>query len=314
MTKEGLNPSKIDQILAKVKPKQVVALVDDDPVTHDLIGRALHDEGYEVHHFRRGEEFLEKLNEISWDAVVVEAILPGVSGLALIDALRPKNLETMIPVLVLSEKEDVRAKLLAFRRGACDYLTKPVFAEEVAVRIRSLTRMKILTEMTRLSSISDPLTSVYNRRFLLTCLEKEIHRVKRYKMQMSCLLLDVDDFHQINSKSGEKFGDFLLKELAGIMLRNLRASDLMGRIGSDEFIALLPHTSKEQSMVVAKRLRCLVQEREFGFEDKKIKLSLSMGIASCLSEEAIDAHDVLEKAEGALTKAKAVGRGETAVF
>ncbi len=314
MTKEGLNLTKIDQILAKVKPKQVVALVDDDPVTHDLIGRALHDEGYEVHHFRRGEDFLEKLNTLSLDAVVVEAILRGISGLALLDELRPKNLETMIPVLVLSEKEDIRAKLLAFKRGASDFLTKPVSAEEVAVRVRSLTRMKILTEMTRLSSISDPLTSAYNRRFLLAWLEKEIQRVKRYKMKMSCLLLDVDDFHLINSKNGERFGDFLLKELAGIMTRNLRASDLMGRMGSDEFIALLPNTSKEQSMVVAKRLRRLVQEREFSFEEKKLKLSLSMGIASCLPEETIDAHDVLEKAEEALTKAKAVGRGETAVF
>ena len=312
--KEGLTPSKMDQILVKIKPRQVVALVDDDLQTHDLIGRALHDEGYEVSHFKRAEDFLEKISEVKPDAIILEAVLPGMSGLSVLDELRPKNVEDVIPILILSKREDVRAKLLAFQRGAWGYLVKPVAAEEVAVHIRALVRAKILQEMIKLSSVTDPLTRGYNYRLLVTWLEKEIERVKRYGVEASCLLLDVDGFGQINSKCGEKFGDYLLKELADLIRENLRGSDLVGRIQNDEFFVLLPATSKEQAMTVVRRIRRLVQEKEFQWEGKKARPSFCTGIASCRPGETEDLPSFLKKAEGALNKARAVGVCETAVF
>ena len=293
MIKDGLTPSKIDQILAKIKPRQRVALVDDDPLTHDLAGRALRDVGYEVQYFKSAEEFLEQFSTSKPDALIIESILPGISGLSVLDVIRPKNPEEFLPVLVLSQKEDIRAKLLAFRRGASDYLIKPFSGEELAVRVRALTRVKIIRELTELSSIKDPLTHVYNNRYLFECLDKEIQRTKRYGTESTCLLLGFD---------GEKSGDDLLKEFSSSLGKNLRGSDTLGRIESGEFFLLLPHTSREQAMVVARRLRSLA------------KSSLSMGITNCHAEGNIDPRTILERAQEALHKAKAVGKGQTAVF
>ena len=293
MIKDGLTPSKIDQILAKIKPRQIVALVDDDPLTHDLAGRALRDVGYEVQHFKSAEEFLEEFSKSKPDALVIESILSGIGGLAVLDIIRPKSPEEFLPALVLSQKEDIRAKLLAFRRGASDYLIKPFSGEELAVRVRALTRAKIIRELTELSSITDPLTQVYNNRYLLECLDKEIRRIKRYGMESTCLLLGLDS---------EKSGDDLLKEFSSSLKKNLRGSDTLGRIESGEFFVLLPHTSKEQAMVVARRLRHLAQS------------SVSMGITTCHSEDTVDPRTLLERTQEALHKAKAVGKGQTAVF
>lgn len=312
--KEGLTPSKIDKLLLKIKPEPVVALVDDDPATVDLIDRAIRDEGYRILHFDRAEKLIEKFSEISPDVILMEAILPGMSGLSVLDQIRPKSLEEMVPVLILSKRDDPGTKLLAFRRGAFDYVTKPFNPEEVAARVRILIRNKIFQEMLRQSSVSDPLTSLYNRRFLSVWLLREIERVKRYGLDLSCLLMDLDGFRHLNEENGERFGDFLLREVAEIVARNTRSSDIVGRMDNDEFLLFLPQTSKENAMTVARRLREKIEGREFKLGAKKAQAGFCLGIAGCRSQEAAGAEAFLEKAKEALQKAKAVGTGETAVL
>lgn len=312
--KEGLTPSKIDHYLQKIKPRPVVALVDDDTLSLELLQRTLRDEGYEIYRFERAEDLLERIEEIHPDAIVMEVVLPGMSGLSVLDELRPKNPEEMIPVLMVSKKDDLRAKLLAFRRGACDYVTKPFEAEEVAARVRALVRSKILQEMLLVSSISDPLTALYNRRFLLIWLEREIERIRRYGMGLSCMLLDLDEFGEINQEKGERFGDYLLKEVASLVVQNTRRSDIAGRIQNDEFLLFLPGATKEQAMIVARRLRNAVTKRHFEQGGKAHQPTFCIGIVSCDSKDASEPHAFLERAEEALEKAKAVGEGQTAVL
>lgn len=312
--KEGLTPSEIDKLLLKIKPHPVIAVVDDDPMTLTLLDRVLRDEGYLIHRFDRAEELMEHFSEIQPDAIVMEAVLSGMNGLSVLDQLRPKSLEEIVPALILSRKDDPGTKLLAFRRGAFDFVVKPFDAEEVGARVRALVRSKILQEMLRQSSISDPLTSVYNARFLSAWLAREMERVKRYRLDFSCLLLDLDGFRRLNEEKGERFGDFLLREVAGITAHNTRASDILGRLENGEFLLLLPGTSKEGAMVVARRLREKVERREFQMGAQKVRASLSMGIVGWRSEEAPDSNTFLERAQEALQKAKGVGMGETAVL
>ncbi len=315
MMREGLTPKKIDEYLAKMKPEPVVALVDDDPATVDLLKRTLRDEGYEVQAFASAEDFLESFSKIRPDAVVMEVVLPGMNGLSALDEIRPENPEELIPVLVLTKRTDPRAKLLAFRRGAFDYVVKPFDAEEVAARVRSLVRAKLIQELLVASSLADPLTSVYNQRFLSDWLVREIARVKRYGFPLSCLAVDLDHFKAINEENGERFGDFVLKKFAGLMTENLRRSDVVGRLEGDEFVAFLPGTTKEQATVVAKRLRRLAAEKGFRQGRQKATPSFSIGIAGSDSAESIpEARAFLGKAQEALTKAKSIGTGETAVL
>jgi diguanylate cyclase (GGDEF)-like protein len=312
--KEGLTPSKIDQLLLKLKPHPVVALVDDDLPTLDLLERALHDEGYEVRRFLNAEELLEKHSTFRPDVIVMDAVLPGMSGLSALDELRPKSPEESIPVLIFSDNNDLRAKLLAFRRGAHDYVIRPFEAEEVAARVRSLVRNRILHQMLQITSISDPLTSLYNRRFLSVWLDQELHRIKRYGLDLSCLMMDLDNFKSINEENGERYGDFILSTFAKVVSKNIRGSDIVGRMDNDEFAVFLPGTSKEEAMIVARRLRHSAAGQDFGLNGKKVNPTFCIGITDYHSSENTHANAVFERAREALEKAKSVGTGETAVL
>lgn len=312
--REGLKPSEIDRLLAKIKPRPVVALVDDDLATLDLLERTLGDEGYEIYRFERGEDLLAKFSEIRPDVLVIEAVLPGISGLTVLDEVRPKHFSERVPILILSQKTDIHAKLLAFRRGASDYVTKPFEAEEVACRVRALVRSKVLQETLEKSAVSDPLTRLYNRRFLTAWLEQEMERVKRYGLELSCILFDFDHFHKLNQEGGEPFGDFLLREFAQIMLKNSRRSDIAGRIENDEFSLFLPGTTKEQAMILARRLKRLIGEHPFEWKEKKAHPSFCIGITGCHPKDEMNADLFLERVKEALAKAKSVGSGQTAVL
>lgn len=312
--REGLTPSKIDQLLLKLKPHPVVALADDDAKALDLLERTFHDEGYVVHRFERAEELLAEYPKIRPDAIIMEAVLPGMSGLSALDELRPKTPEEGVPILILSSKNDLKVKLLAFRRGAYDYVVKPFEAEEVAARVRALIRTRIVQELLRVTSISDPLTSLYNQRFLSIWLDQEIERVKRYGLDLSCLILDLDDFRCINEEKGERFGDFLLHTLAQLITRNTRGADIVGRLQNDEFMVILPGTSKEQATIVARRLRNSTASQEFELNGAKIDPTFCIGITGCHSSEATSSDIFLERAREALAKAQSIGAGETAVL
>ena len=312
--KDGLSPSKIDQLLARLKPHPAVALVDDDANTLDLLERTFKDEGYCIHRFQRAEDFLKKFSEIHPDVVVMETVLPGMSGLAALAEIQPKDLGEITPVLILTKKDDPRAKLLAFRRGASDYVTKPFDSGEVAARVRALLRARLLQEMIQMSAFSDPLTTLCNRKFLTDWLAREIERVKRYKLNLSCLLLDLDHFRHINERNGPRYGDFILSSFSQVIMDNTRKSDVIGRIENDEFAILLPGTSKNQAMVLARRLRDAVGNQKFELKGKNIKPTFCIGITGCRASEADAPEAVLGRAREALQKAKSVGEGETAAL
>lgn len=312
--KDGLNLTKIDQLLGKIKPEPVIVVIDDDPMTVDLLKRALNDDGVHIYHYLEAEKFLQELPSLLPDLIIMEAVLPGMSGLSVLEELRPKNLESVVPVLILSQKDDPRSKLLAFRRGAMDYLTKPFDVDELAARVRSLLRSKILQDFLKLSSLTDPLTSIPNRRFITKWLELEAARAKRYGKNFSCILAAVDDFASIQEKEGGVFSDFILREVSGLMAKNVRGSDVVGRVEGDRFLALLPDTSKEEAMVLARRLRALAAAHEFKQGKKQIKPTISLGIVESSPAEAGDAPALLQRAENALSKAQSVGKGQTAVL
>jgi len=304
--KEGLTTTQIDQLLAKIKPHPLVALVDDDGSVLDLMERVLIVEGFHVDRFIQAEDLLEKWPRLGPDLIVMEAVLPGMSGLSVLDEIRPKRLEEMIPVLILSQKDDPRTKSLAFRRGALDYLTKPFDTDEFVSRVKALVRSKLLQEMMRLSSTSDPLTQLYNHRFVLQWLELEIERTKRYKADLSCLLMDIDGFKRINEEKGEPQGDRILRDFGALLSDHIRGSDVAGRLENDRFLLVLPATPKEGAVVVGKRLRDLAR-------GKKLP-TFCTGIASFHPRESVDSSGFLRQAEETLIRARSVGTGETAVL
>ena len=161
-------------------------------------------------------------------------------------------------------------------------------------------------ELERLA-ITDPLTGLYNRRFFQSRLGMEIERAKRYGRVLSLVMLDVDNFKEINDQRGHQFGDHVLAKVGKILTGNVRASDIVCRYGGEEFAVLLPETPLEQASLAAEKLRMCLKER---FQEGRdpVALTVSLGVAICPSPGVADENDLVRRADAALYEAKGLGR------
>jgi diguanylate cyclase (GGDEF)-like protein len=161
-------------------------------------------------------------------------------------------------------------------------------------------------------SITDDLTGLFNRRYLIRALEAEFIRSIRYKRNFSVLLFDIDDFKQINDRHGHSCGDAVLITLASLLKGCIRGSDMVARYGGDEVAVLLPETEKPKATEVAEKLRTLIEGTPFEWQGKAISITCSIGIASAPEDRIANWNDLLDKADQALYRGK--GTGKNVVF
>ena len=161
-------------------------------------------------------------------------------------------------------------------------------------------------------SITDDLTGLFNRRYLVRALEAEFIRAIRYKRNFSVLLFDIDDFKQINDRYGHSCGDTVLIKLASLIRGCLRTSDMVARYGGDEIAILLPETGKAKAIEVAEKLRGLIEETPFEWHMETFNITCSIGIASAPDDRIVGWNDLLDKADQALYRGK--GTGKNVVF
>ncbi len=166
-----------------------------------------------------------------------------------------------------------------------------------------------ITEETKLST-TDPLTAIYNRRFINEFLKKEIERCKRLDREFSIVICDIDDLKRINDTYGHLSGDMVLKSFSQLIMNNLRNLDVVGRYGGDEFIIISPETTSEDAFNITNRLRMKIENLEIPImRDKKIKITASFGIAT-FPEDGMSFDDLLVTADGRLYKAKNKGKNK----
>jgi diguanylate cyclase (GGDEF)-like protein len=168
-----------------------------------------------------------------------------------------------------------------------------------------------ITEETRLST-TDPLTTIYNRRFINDFLTKETERSKRLNRQFSIVMCDLDDLKIINDTYGHLSGDIVLKSFSQLIINSLRKLDVVGRYGGDEFMLILPETNNENACKIVDRLRLKAEESEIRVQkDTKVKITASFGIAT-FPDNGKSSDDLLAAADYRLYKAKRKEKGETA--
>src|SRR6476646_7076401 len=160
-------------------------------------------------------------------------------------------------------------------------------------------------EIYRLTTI-DGLTQIYNRRYFLEQLEREVSRAKRYRRELSLILFDIDHFKETNDTFGHLAGDYVLKQLATVIKGKIRREDILARYGGEEFAIVLPEIDGANAMQFAEKIRKLVEKAPFKFEDTKISVAVAIGVATC--DDAADAAALIKKADDELYEAKAAGR------
>lgn len=160
---------------------------------------------------------------------------------------------------------------------------------------------------------TDPLTGLNNRRHFLDSLDAEWSRFQRYYRSVSVLMLDIDHFKSVNDRYGHAVGDAAIRAVAAACLDGKRKSDLVGRIGGEEFAVLLPETSLSRARTVAERIRRRVMSAQISADGIQFGLTVSIGIAEAtVSMSGIDA--LMGAADHALYRAKAEGRNRCAAW
>ena len=172
-----------------------------------------------------------------------------------------------------------------------------------------------LFNQTRELSITDGLTLLYNQTYFFERLQQEIQQSKRYKYQLSVIILDVDDFKKYNDANGHIYGSKALKQIGSIMKTMFRSSDILAKYGGDEFVVMLPHTDKVGAFLAADRLREIVEQESFGGEESlpRGKITLSLGVTS-FPDFGDSVEEVLSYADKALYHAKKLGRNRTILY
>jgi diguanylate cyclase (GGDEF)-like protein len=170
----------------------------------------------------------------------------------------------------------------------------------------ALQRVKLYQEVEQ-SAITDSLTGAHTRRYLMDRLEEEMDRSALHKMSLSVLMIDVDHFKGFNDQYGHLVGDQVLRSISLMIEENIREIDYVGRYGGEEFCAVLPDTDSEGGFFVAERIRKAIEEAEIDAYDTKIKVTVSLGIAS-FPQDAKAALELIDKADWALYRSKKRGR------
>ena len=170
-------------------------------------------------------------------------------------------------------------------------------------------KINFMYSQTRHMSLTDSLTGLYNRRHFTDCLEREFLRAKRYKSDLSLAVIDIDFFKKINDTCGHSAGDYILKEIAYLILENFRKTDMVFRYGGEEFVVIMTETALERAIIPLERLRKSIEEYPFYYDGKNLKITISIGVSE-VTEEAVDAQKLFENADKALYKAKENGRNK----
>ena len=176
-------------------------------------------------------------------------------------------------------------------------------------KIDVIKKINFMYSQTRYLSVTDPLTGLYNRRHFEDNLEREFLRASRYNNELSFAIIDIDFFKKVNDTYGHSAGDYVLKEVAYLILQNLRKTDMVFRYGGEEFTVIITETPIERAVVPLERLRKAVEEYPFNHNGQKIQVTISVGVSE-VSKKIETVNQLFEDADKALYKAKENGRNQ----
>lgn len=249
------------------------------------------------------------------DLILCDLEMPRMDGFKFITMVRSRDDLKNIPVIILTARETRELKVKGLEQGASDYVTKPFDPGELVARVKVQLKLKLLqdelkrsNEMLKELSNTDPLTQLFNRRYMMEVLDREIHRSSRKGSPISILLMDIDHFKKVNDAYGHQLGDVVLVNIANVVVKLLRTYDVAARYGGEEFLAILPETPLDEAIAVAERIRTATQHSSFANKLQSLKVTISIGVASFPMPGLDSVDDLIRIADEGLYRAKSEGR------
>jgi diguanylate cyclase (GGDEF)-like protein len=229
-------------------------------------------------------------------------------------ALKTANQTKNIPVIVLSASNDPKTFIYSLDLGANDCLQEPYIPSVLAAKIRSVMQQqhkinqleKSNAELHQLASI-DPLTQVCNRRHFFQHSRSEFARAQRYNRKLAVIMLDIDNFKRVNDDYGHAAGDSALVSVADSCRYSVRDSDIVGRLGGEEFAICCPETDVEGAYAIAERIRVICESTPLFTQETCHTITVSLGV-TCLQHHDNSLEQLLQRADKLLYEAKEKGR------
>ncbi len=280
-----------------------VMIIDDDKSQAEYHSLILQNEGLETSILTNPEQVLEAMAEFDPEILVLDMYMPGCNGDEIAMVVRQMDKFISIPIIFLSSENQVERQLLAMEKGGDDFLMKPVSPELLlsSVKVRAKRARLLRTHM-----VKDSLTGLLNHAVAMERFNDAISLRQRNPSPICVAMLDLDFFKKINDNYGHSTGDRVLKSFAGLLKQRLRATDIIGRYGGEEFVIVFPDTSTENSINILNELRRNFEELNFHGEETTFNATFSCGVADMLQFKTAEA--MMEAADKALYQAKENGR------
>ena len=331
---EGLAPNRAGTDLfafadapAAFVGRAIVSLLADQMATavdwHDTLSQEMTDT---ILIQSREEAFLDANRSIGQSVPDVFLITTGPSGnsdgLRLMSELRSRAATRHSAVCILRPKGNSDSNAIAYDLGADDVVNADVPPRELAQRLQTLIRRKRREDQLRATvqdglrlAMIDPLTALHNRRYAMPKLAAISAEARAESTTFAVMVIDIDRFKSVNDRFGHAAGDAILVEVANRLKANLRADDLLARIGGEEFLVALADTSFDEARLAADRLCKAIEERPVKVAfSSGVAVTVSIGVAvSCAGSNMEPTPDIVDRADQALLLAKADGRNQVII-
>ena len=276
---------------------------------------ALKDEKHTPIVARDGLEAVDLALDQSPNAVFLGVELAGLEGLDVARSLRALDPTEHMPIIFLAENQEQTRRVHDARLPLTEILTAPYDLADVKTRAKAALRAQERnTELRQpaadpmLFAITDPLTRLYNRRYLLHRLAYEATRGVRYKTPLALMLVDVDNLADINHDHGILYGDMVLVEIGQVLKKLVRVSDVVGRCDTQDFMILMPQTDEAGAKLLANRILLTISQHHFIADKLDLHVTASIGVACSAGGDLTENLALVGRGENALDRAKQAGK------
>jgi len=299
-----------------------ILIAQEDELSRNLLRTTLGYWGNEVIVTSDGTQAWEELGKPGGPRLaILEKKLAGLDGMEICRNVRARASEDYIYLFLATPLGHAQEITEGIQAGADDFLTKPINADELMVRLRIGKRFLEMEDelrkaqgAIRYQTSHDPLTGLVNRPAVIDALKRELARARREGSPIGILLAEVDHLKEVNDMHGHAAGDAVLREAARRIRALVRPYDTVGRYGGEEFLVIVPGCDDKSSLSQGERLRAVVAGEsmdlsEWGSyssaQEGKFRVTLSLGVAT--ADRANEAEPLLRAAESALARAKQAG-------
>jgi two-component system cell cycle response regulator len=291
-----------------------VLIAEDDVTSRNILTTFLKKWGYDPVAVNTGKAALEVLHQPRAPRLaILDWMMPEMDGIEVVRQVRAQEACQPPYIIMLTAKTGKDEVIIGLQAGADDYLAKPFDPGELRARVevgRRLIEMQAALfdsrETLAHEATHDALTGMLNRRAILERLEQELSRAHRHINALAVGICDLDHFKQVNDTYGHQTGDEVLVGCAQILKENVRDYDVVGRLGGEEFLVVVPLKAGMDLSSTFDRLRALLAASKISTRSGMLTVTMSIGVAAAAADSTVD--EILEAADAALYQAKHEGR------